>query len=58
VSAGDIVVGLPSVGLQTNGYTLARKVFFEEMGCGPPTARRSSAAAPSATRCWIPTSRT
>jgi phosphoribosylformylglycinamidine cyclo-ligase len=35
VSAGDIVVGLPSLGLQTNGYTLARKVFFEEMGLRP-----------------------
>ena len=35
VAAGDIVVGLPSVGLQTNGYTLARKVFFEEMGLSP-----------------------
>ncbi|HEX4439720.1 MAG TPA: phosphoribosylformylglycinamidine cyclo-ligase [Thermoanaerobaculia bacterium] len=35
VAAGDVVVGLPSVGLQTNGYTLARKVFFEEMGKRP-----------------------
>jgi phosphoribosylformylglycinamidine cyclo-ligase len=35
VAAGDVVVGLPSVGLQTNGYTLARKVFFEEMGLRP-----------------------
>ena len=35
VAAGDLVVGLPSVGLQTNGYTLARKVFFEEMGLKP-----------------------
>jgi len=35
IAAGDIVVGLPSVGLQTNGYTLARKVFFETMGRRP-----------------------
>jgi len=35
VAAGDVVVGLPSLGLQTNGYTLARKVFFEEMGLRP-----------------------
>jgi phosphoribosylformylglycinamidine cyclo-ligase len=35
VAAGDVVVGLPSVGLQTNGYTLARKVFFDEMGLRP-----------------------
>jgi phosphoribosylformylglycinamidine cyclo-ligase len=25
---GDIVLGLPSTGLQTNGYSLARKLFF------------------------------
>jgi phosphoribosylformylglycinamidine cyclo-ligase len=35
IAAGDIVVGLPSVGLQTNGYSLARKVFFEKMGLSP-----------------------
>ncbi len=35
VTAGDIAVGLPSVGLQTNGYTLARKVFFDRMGRTP-----------------------
>lgn len=26
---GDVVIGLPSGGLQTNGYSLARKVFFD-----------------------------
>jgi phosphoribosylformylglycinamidine cyclo-ligase len=25
---GDVVLGLPSTGLQTNGYSLARKLFF------------------------------
>ena len=29
IRAGDIVIGLPSGGLQTNGYSLARKVFFD-----------------------------
>ncbi len=29
---GDIVLGLPSNGLQTNGYSLARKLFFEVGG--------------------------
>jgi phosphoribosylformylglycinamidine cyclo-ligase len=31
IAAGDIAVGLPSVGLQTNGYTLARRVFLATM---------------------------
>ena len=29
IKIGDIVLGLPSTGLQTNGYSLARKLFFE-----------------------------
>src|SRR5206468_12791587 len=29
---GDVVLGLPSVGLHTNGYSLARKLFFENAG--------------------------
>jgi phosphoribosylformylglycinamidine cyclo-ligase len=29
IAPGDIVLGLPSRGLQTNGYSLARKLFFE-----------------------------
>jgi phosphoribosylformylglycinamidine cyclo-ligase len=29
VTAGDALVALPSTGLHTNGYSLARKVFFE-----------------------------
>ena len=29
IAAGDVVLGLPSNGLQTNGYSLARKLFFE-----------------------------
>jgi phosphoribosylformylglycinamidine cyclo-ligase len=38
IAAGDLALGLPSVGLQTNGYTLARKVFFETMGRRPEDA--------------------
>lgn len=29
IAAGDVVLGLPSKGLHTNGYSLARKLLFE-----------------------------
>src|SRR6266699_2731474 len=32
IAPGDVVLGLPSVGLHTNGYSLARKLFFEVAG--------------------------
>lgn len=32
VTQGSELVGLPSTGLHTNGYSLARKVFFERAG--------------------------
>jgi phosphoribosylformylglycinamidine cyclo-ligase len=32
VREGDILIGLPSAGLHTNGYSLARKVLFDVMG--------------------------
>src|SRR5205814_5675987 len=32
VRAGDVLLGLPSAGLHTNGYTLARKVLFDVRG--------------------------
>ena len=31
IGPGDIILGLPSNGLHTNGYSLARKIFFEQM---------------------------
>ena len=35
IRAGDVVIGLPSNGLQTNGYSLARRVFFEICNMSP-----------------------
>jgi phosphoribosylformylglycinamidine cyclo-ligase len=37
VEIGDIILGLPSTGLHTNGYSLARKLFFEVAGYTPDT---------------------
>jgi phosphoribosylformylglycinamidine cyclo-ligase len=35
IAAGDILIGLPSSGLHTNGYSLARKIFFERRNLKP-----------------------
>ena len=32
VRAGDVLIGLGSTGMHTNGYTLARRIVFESMG--------------------------
>jgi phosphoribosylformylglycinamidine cyclo-ligase len=32
IAPGDVVLGLASNGLHTNGYSLARKILFEKMG--------------------------
>jgi phosphoribosylformylglycinamidine cyclo-ligase len=32
IRKGDVLIGLPSTGLHTNGYSLARKVIFETAG--------------------------
>ena len=37
ITAGDILLALPSAGLHTNGYSLARKLFFEVAGYEPQT---------------------
>ncbi len=37
VRQGDALLALPSTGLHTNGYSLARKLLFEVAGYGPQT---------------------
>jgi len=37
VRSGDVLLALPSTGLHTNGYSLARKLLFEIAGYGPKT---------------------
>ena len=37
IRAGDALIGLPSTGLHTNGYSLARKLLLEVAGYGPNT---------------------
>ncbi|MFO1477177.1 MAG: phosphoribosylformylglycinamidine cyclo-ligase [Verrucomicrobiota bacterium] len=32
VRSGDVILGMASSGLHTNGYSLARKIFFETLG--------------------------
>ena len=40
IRAGDVLLGLPSNGLHTNGYSLARKLLFEVAGLRlPPCCR-------------------
>ncbi len=37
VCPGDVLLALPSAGLHTNGYSLARKLVFEQAGLTPET---------------------
>jgi len=37
VKKGDVLIGLPSTGLHTNGYSLARKLLFDVAGYKPNT---------------------
>ena len=35
IKRGDVVIGIESSGLHTNGYSLGRKIFFERLGYKP-----------------------
>jgi len=45
IRAGDVLLGLPSTGLHTNGYSLARKLMFERAGLKVDSALLGSTVA-------------
>lgn len=47
VSAGDVVIGLPSPGLRSNGYSLARRLMFDVAGRSLDDSAWDDAHAPS-----------
>jgi phosphoribosylformylglycinamidine cyclo-ligase len=38
IKPGDVILGMPSNGLHTNGYSLARKILFERMKLKPTSS--------------------
>ena len=52
ISPGDVVLGVASSGLHSNGYSLVRKVVFDIAGLERRRSRRRARHAPSARRCW------
>ena len=59
IRPGDVILGLPSLGLHTNGYSLARKVLIEQAGIGlsqyvPELGRRLDEELLAPHRCYGP----
>ena len=59
IKTGDVIIGLPSTGLHTNGYSLARKLFFEVAKYKPsqyvtPIKEKAGAALMKTHRSYLP----
>ncbi len=59
IRPGDVVLGLPSLGLHTNGYSLARKVLLDQEGmdldrCVPELGRSLGDELLAPHRCYWP----
>ena len=59
IRPGDVILGLPSLGLHTNGYSLARKVLIAQAGIGlsqyvPELGRRLDEELLAPHRCYGP----
>jgi phosphoribosylformylglycinamidine cyclo-ligase len=59
IAPGDVMVGLPSLGLHTNGYSLARKVLLEQAGMKltrrvPELGRTLGEELLAPHRCYLP----
>jgi phosphoribosylformylglycinamidine cyclo-ligase len=59
IRPGDVILGLPSLGLHTNGYSLARKVLVDQAGIGlsqrvPELGRRLDEELLAPHRCYAP----
>lgn len=53
IQPGDVVLGLASLGLHTNGYSLARKICFDKLGL-KPTDQVDDIANPIGTELLMP----
>ena len=59
IRPGDVILGLPSLGLHTNGYSLAHKVLMDQAGIGlsqrvPDLGRRLDEELLAPHRCYAP----
>jgi phosphoribosylformylglycinamidine cyclo-ligase len=59
IRSGDVILGLPALGLHTNGYSLARKVLMDQAGIGlsdyvPELGRRLDQELLAPHRCYQP----